>query len=67
MRMRFKKLYIHIVQKKMTTILVLKAVRMLKNKNTRFSLQRNMMMLWKLDLNYCLLWPEQQKSFGRGH
>ena len=26
-----------------------------------------MMMLWKLDLKYCLLWPQQQKYFGRSH
>ena len=67
MRMRFKTLYIHVVQKNMATILVLQAVHMIKTKNTSFSPQRNMMMLWKLDLKCRLLWPQQQKSLGRNH
>ena len=50
-----KVVYIHVVQKKMTTILVLQAVHMMKTKNTGFSPQRNMMMSWKLDLKYRLL------------
>ena len=67
MRMRFKKLYIHVVQKNMATIPVLQAVHMMKTKNTSFSPQRNMIMLWKLDLKYRLPWPQQQKSLGRNH
>ena len=67
MRMRFKKIYIHVARKKMTIILVLQAVHMMKTENTGLSPQRNMMMLWKLDLKYRLLWPQQQKSFGRSH
>ena len=31
------------------------------------STEEYMMMSWKLDLKYCLLWPQQQKSFGRSH
>ena len=58
MRMRFKKMYIHVVQKKMTIILVLQAVYMMKTENTGFSPQRDMMMLWKMDLKYRLLWPK---------
>ena len=41
MRMRFVKLYIHVVQKKITTILVLQAVHMMQIRNTGFSPQKN--------------------------
>ena len=41
MRMRFVKLYIHVVQKKITTILVLQAVHMMRTRNTGFSPQKN--------------------------
>ena len=62
-KMRLKKMHIHIVRKKMTIILVLQAVHMTKTKNVGFSPLRNIMMLWKLDLKYHL-WPQQQISFG---
>ena len=37
---------------------MLQAVHMMKTKNTGFSPQRNIMMSWKLDLKYHLLWPK---------
>ena len=51
----------------MTIVLVRQVVNMMKIENFDFSPQRNIMMLWKMDLNYCHLWSQQQKSLGRSH
>ena len=47
-----QKMYIQVVRKKMTIILVLQQVHMMKTKIIGFSPQRNIMILWKLDLKY---------------
>ena len=51
-RNEIQKMYIQVVRKKMTIILVLHQVHMMKTRIIGFSPQRNIMMLWKLDLKH---------------